>query len=254
MPYNYYIIRTGSFANDANKKLLYSLFSVTLCLDDYFSNRSLDCTKIMCGSSFVWTIIEICLNVSRTRVIKPMHLTIGSHKYRLSKYTGILLQGIQEGGVVTTFGLYFGDRLSNVNYFIMLQIFTAYIAYTVHTKRRSAKNACIASRRQINTWTSLGLMGAVTIFNCINMYRSSDAVRQLKMLAVMCYVSGIWTSLSSMRNSRRVEVVAENSTGRIVLPYHYWSTFGVLSYDVFVEIGFAYLTFYAWFVQPSDDQ
>lgn len=251
MSYNYYIIRTGSFANDANKKLLYSLFSVGLCLDDYFSNKSLDCAKIMCGSSFVWTIIEVCLNVSRTRVIKPMQLTIGSHKHRLSKHTGILLQGIQEGGVVTTVGLYFGDRLSNVNHFIMLQIFTAYIAYTVHNKRRSAKNACIASRRQINTWSSLGLMGAVIIFNCINTYSSSDTVRQMKMFLVMCYVSGIWTSLSSMKNSRRVETVVETNTGRIVLPYNYWTTFAVLSYDVIVEIGLAYLTFYAWFVQQE---
>ena len=108
----YYIKRIGDFATNGNKKIIYSLFSIFLCLDDYVNNHSYDCFRIMLGSTFVWTLIEIYLNISKTRVIKPMYITmLHKKKIRLPKYVGIFLQGFQEGGVVTTFGLYFGDRL-----------------------------------------------------------------------------------------------------------------------------------------------
>ena len=57
----YYIIRTGDFATNGNKKILYSLFALVLCIDDYYTNHSYDCFSIMIGSSGVWSIIELFL-------------------------------------------------------------------------------------------------------------------------------------------------------------------------------------------------
>ena len=71
----YYIIRTGDFATNGNKKMLYSLFGALLCLDDYYTNNSCDCFSIMIGSSISWAIIELLLHISNTRKIKPMFIS-----------------------------------------------------------------------------------------------------------------------------------------------------------------------------------
>ena len=39
----YYIVRLGDFATNGNTKLLYGLFSILLCIDDYISRNSKDC-------------------------------------------------------------------------------------------------------------------------------------------------------------------------------------------------------------------
>jgi hypothetical protein len=69
MDNKYYIIRTGDFAVNGNKKMIYSMLSVLLCIDDYYTNQSYDCFSIMIGSSFVWAIVELLLHVSNTRII-----------------------------------------------------------------------------------------------------------------------------------------------------------------------------------------
>ena len=35
----YYIIRKGDFATNGNKKIFYSLFSISLCLEEYLSRN-----------------------------------------------------------------------------------------------------------------------------------------------------------------------------------------------------------------------
>ena len=64
----YYIKRIGDLQQMGIKKI-YSLFSIFLGFDDYVNNHSYDCFRIMLGSTFVWTLIEIYLNISKTRVI-----------------------------------------------------------------------------------------------------------------------------------------------------------------------------------------
>jgi len=43
----YFIIRTGDFATNGNKKILYSIFALLLCVDDYYTNHSYDCFNII---------------------------------------------------------------------------------------------------------------------------------------------------------------------------------------------------------------
>ena len=171
----YYIIRIGDFATNGNKKILYSLFSICLCLEEYISVKSIDCFSIMIGSTIVWTIIEYILSFTKTRVIKPMYVTnYSGKKIKLNKHLGIFLQGFQEGGVVTTFGLYFGDRLFNVKYLIFFHLFIGYIVINMVMKdnnnlniknvKQIKKNKNI-SKRQINTIPSLGIMGYITSYN-----------------------------------------------------------------------------------------
>ena len=243
----YYIIRIGDFATNGNKKIIYSLFSIFLCLEEYINNNSYDCFVIMMGSTFVWTIIEIYLNVTKTRVIKPMYITLfNKNKYKLHKYVGIFLQGFQEGGVVTTFGLYFGDRLFDIKYLLFFHIFIFYIIINMTIKKSNEK---IVSKRQINTPVSMGTMGYITLYNLKTLYQNPlHFYRQATMFLSMIYVCSIWTIIAYVKNFRKVEIHIKNNNHYIVKNDTYMDAFLILGYDVIFEIGFAYLTFYNWFI------
>ena len=256
----YYIIRIGDFATNGNKKILYSLFSICLCLEEYISVKSIDCFSIMIGSTIVWTIIEYILSFTKTRVIKPMYVTnYSGKKIKLNKHLGIFLQGFQEGGVVTTFGVYFGDRLFNVKYLIFFHLFIGYIVINMVMKdnnnlniknvKQIKKNKNI-SKRQINTIPSLGIMGYITIYNVKTLYyNQSHFLRQFKMFFVMIYVCSIWSLIAYYKEFRKVKIYEKNENDQYISKnINYSDTIFILGYDVIFEIGIAYLTFYNWFI------
>ena len=256
----YYIIRIGDFATNGNKKILYSLFSICLCLEEYISIKSLDCFSFMIGSTIVWTIIEYMLSFTKTRVIKPMYVTnYSGNKIKLNKHLGIFLQGFQEGGVVTTFGLYFGDRLFNINYLIFFHLFIGYIMINMIMKennnlniknlKKFKKNNNI-SKRQINTFSSLCIMGYITFYNIKTLYYNQyHFYRQLKMFFVMIYVCSIWSIIAYYRNFRLVKIYTKDENNQYISKkINNIDALFILGYDIIFEIGIAYLTFYNWFI------
>jgi hypothetical protein len=247
MFYNkYFIIRKGDFATDGNKKLYYTLFSMLLCFDDYL-NESIDCFKIMVGSTFVWTLIEFALYYSSTRVMKPMYFTdLYNNKYLIPRIFSIILQGSQEGGVVTTFGLYFGDRLYNFKHLLYLHMFIGYIIFNMSFKQNISK---VASKRQINSKGSLLTMGSITLYNVYNLYLYPNQLnRQMRLLFVMVYVCSIWTYIAYLKGFRGVESRCIINGKTVIEKKSIMNTFLILGYDVFFEIGVAYLSFYNWFI------
>ena len=46
-------------------------------------------------------------------------------------YLGLFLQGFQEGGVITTIGLYFGDRIFSYNHMVGLHILISFIVLII---------------------------------------------------------------------------------------------------------------------------
>ena len=242
----YYIIRTGDFANNGNKKILYSLFAVVLCVDDYYTDNSYDCFSIMIGSSVVWSGIELFLYLSNTRKIKPMYLFYSNKQITVPKYLGICLQGMQEGGVVATFGLYFGDRMFNYKYAILYHLFLIYMVVNMSYKQTNNK---VLSKRQINAKSSLLLMSAFTMYNVVSLYNNPEHLYRASMLcASMIYMSSIWTIVSYYKGFRKVEVIEYVNSQYITKPNIWLDAFYVLSYDVLFEICIAYLTFYNLFV------
>lgn len=257
----YYIIRIGDFATNANTKLYYSAFTTLLCLDDYFYNHSTDCFTIMIYSTIVWSVIEFFLHISNTRVIKPMVFYFFQHKYKLSNYLGIFLQGFQEGGCVTTIGLYFGDRIfdsgsTSLFYFsrsfVFLHLLILFIVCNVVFKKRI--NNC-NSKRLVNAKSSMTLMSVITLYNCRNLYLYPEHVsRQLKMLFVMVYVCSFWTLAVWYKGFRMVEVYKKNVFDLdIIQRYKGFDTFYVLAYDVVFEIGMAYMFFYNILIFRTSD-
>ena len=202
----------------------------------------------MIGSTIVWTIIEYMLNVTKTRVIKPMYIIdLFGNKQLLNKHIGIFLQGFQEGGVVTTFGLYFGDRIFEYNYLIIFHLFIFYIVTNLMSRQKKKK--INVSRRQINTSGSIGIMGYITLYNVRTVYLNPlHFQRQIQMFFVMVYVCSIWTCIAYYRGFRNVEVEVKENKNYIIRKTNYSELFYILGYDVIFEIGIAYLTFYNWFI------
>jgi len=241
----YFIIRIGDFATNGNRKILYFLFSLLFCFEEYFTIKSLDCFKIMIGSSFIWSLIELFLHISNTRIIKQMYIGFGENKRKINNYLGIFLQGLQEGGFVTTFGLYFADRLFQIKYFILLHLFIIFIILNIYFKKNEEK----LSKRQINTTNSIILMTSCVLYNIKMFYQHPEHnIRQLKMFFIMIYISSIWTFLVWLRGFRKVEILLKNNNSYISKEITYMDSFYILGYDVVFEIAIAYLTFYNLFL------
>ena len=245
----YYIVRYGNFATNGNIKLMYGLLSVALSIDDYWSEGSVDCFRILIGSTTIWTIVEHYLHKSGTRVIKPMQIHICGTRYNVPIYGSLVIQGLQEGGLITTLGLYFGDRIDDPASIILFHMFLLLSIISVCAQ----KNLVRSSRRMVNTRASLTFIFSITawdLYSSICLYRD-HLTRQIRMFAVMVYFSAWWTCATWWIGSRQVEV-RDNSTnqGDIIIKSAV-DTFMVLSYDVIFEIGFAYLIFYNLFICSS---
>lgn len=245
--YQYYIIRKGDFATDANKKIYYSLFSIGLSLEEYFCSGSTDCFRIMFGSTIIWTLIETVLYFTDTRAIKPMYITdFHKNKILVPRYMSLFLQGFQEGGVVTTFGLYFGDRLTTLKYILFFHAFIAYIIVNMNSKQNIS---IVASKRQVNTLGSLLTMGTITLYNTIQLYRYPEHFqRQCNMFFVMTYVCSIWTYIAYVKGFRTTETMISINDKIVVKPENKVDSFFILGYDVIFEISIAYITFYNLFI------
>ena len=246
-----YIIRKGDFAIDANKKIFYTMFSLVMCIEDYIRRNSTECFAIMLGSTLIWTAIETYLHISNTRVMKPMYITfINDSKYEIPKSMALCLQGSQEGGVVTTFGLFFGDRIYDFSYMCLFHLFLGYIMLNLISKESLPQRARVSSKRQIDTPGSLGIMGSITAYNGYMLYRHPQHLqRQLQMFLAMIYVCSVWTIISYYKNFRGVEIEIMGKNGRYYTKRRtILDAFLILGYDVIFEIGIAYITFYNLFI------
>ena len=244
----YYITRTGEFATDANKKIAYTILGLSLCYHDYIQRNTIEYMSVFIGSSIFWTFIELFLNITKSRVINPMVLKVRKRtKIPINKYIGIVLQGTQEGGVVTIIGLYFGDRLFSLYYQSIYHLIIFYMMMNMLYKKSNLK---IRSRRQINTPSSLMIMGTVSVYNAITMYYNQPHLyRIITMFLSMIYISSLWTYVSYKKMFRNVETEISDKNGH----YNLFDTskntiFNVLMYDILFEIGIAYVTFYNLFI------
>ena len=259
----YYIVRLGDFATNGNTKLIYGLFSILLCIDDYISRNSEDCFIILIGSTIIWTIVELYLHISQTRVIKPMYITLCNNKYQLSQPPAIILQGLQEGGLITTLGLYFGDRITEIKYIIVLHLFILCTIINIFMK----KNIIKASKRQVNTITCLSFIGMITVYDirCVYLHPEQSS-RQFSMFFIMIYICSFWTFFTWYNGFRTIEIHINDSNNDTnndtnisncnttviqtynIKPITNIDTFYILAYDVIFEIGIAYMLFYNLFI------
>lgn len=246
----YYIIRIGDFGTNANTKIYYCLFSIGLCLEEYITNHSVDCFIILSYSTLIWTFIEFILHISNTRNIKPMffYYNNNNNNVLVPRYLGIFLQGFQEGGCITTIGLYFGDRIFNFYNIIFLHLLIIFIVINVCNKTKTKKHTSI---RQVNTNGSLLIMASITLYDIKSLYENPlHLYRQLSMLFVMIYVSFFWTIIVWYKGFREVVVYIKDQNDQYIIKKSNLSdTIKVLAYDIIFEIGMAYLFFYNFLIK-----
>ena len=249
----YYILRVGNFATNANTKLYYCFFTILLCIEEYITYNSTDCYKIMVNSTIIWSIIEFFLHISKTRIIKPMNLHIMNTKLELPIYLGIFLQGFQEGGCITTIGLYFGDRIHIFKYCLFLHLMILFIIWNVWNRKLTHK---ISSKRLVNSNGSVILMGAITAYDIMKLYQNPQYIRRaFNMFCIMVYVSSFWTYIAWYRGFRKVNVYEyqqplfiHSNENKYIKKNNRYNTFFVLFYDVIFEIGMAYLFFFCYYI------
>lgn len=243
----YYIIRYGNFATNGNIKLLYGALSLVLGVADYKTRGSSDCMVILVGSTTIWSVVECYLHISGTRIIKPMKLIVRGYSYTSPIWSSVIVQGLQEGGLITTLGLYFGDRIWDPTSIILFHVFLLFSVINVC----SQTNLPRSSKRMVNTDTSVGLIGLATIYDVYVLATADTPLfkRQLSMLLVMIYFSAWWTCATWWVGSRGVEVIDPNVN--LIVTRNSMTTFLVLTYDVVFEIGFAYLLFYNLFIKSA---
>ena len=259
----YHIVRYGDFATNGNAKFFYGVFAGTLCFDDYHTRGSTDCLVIAAGASAIWTIVEMYLHTSGTRIIKPMFLGLRNSpnmRILLPTAVGAMLQGVQEGGVVAAVGLYYGDRLSNMEVLARMHMFIAVIIANVWIRDTNAgSNAIetsIASKRQVNTNGSMAFICAATAYDLTMLWKHPEhAYRQLAMLSVMVYVCAWWSLVAWYRGFRSVEIHVKRDSREnadvveyLVKPTTTFDIMTVLGYDILFEVGAAYLVFYNLFI------
>ena len=254
----YHIVRYGDFATNGNTKLFYSIFAGTLCIDDYRTRNSTDCIIIAAGASVIWTIVEIYLHTSGTRVITPMFIGLRNNpniQIILPTALGALLQGVQEGGVVTAVGLYYGDRICDITILARLHLFIAVVIANVWMRDTNVGTNVVASKRQVNTSGSMMLIIAATAFDMMMLWKHPEHIyRQMAMLSVMVYICAWWTFVAWYRGFRSVEVHVKRDTREndhqeyIMKSATTTELFAVLGYDVLFEVGIAYLVFYNIFI------
>ena len=170
------------------------------------------------------------------------------------------MQGLQEGGLVTTLGLYFGDRIFDITSLIFLHIFILISMVNIYMRKTDKNIISNSSKRQVNTPTSLMLIGIITLYDIMTLYKNPEHIqRQLSMIFIMIYVCSFWTYFAWYKGFRTIEVHVKNPTNRItnsdiliqnysIKPVTKVDTFYILAYDIFFEIGIAYLLFYNLFL------
>jgi len=174
-------------------------------------------------------------------------------KIELPMYLGVFLQGFQEGGCITTIGLYFGDRIHIFKYYVFLHLMILFIIWNVWNRELTDK---IYSKRLVNSNGSLILMGTITTYDIVKLYQNPQYIqRALNMFCIMVYVSSLWTCIAWYRGFRKVNVyeyqqplLINSNENEYIKKNNRYDTFFVLFYDVVFEIGMAYLFFFCYYI------
>jgi hypothetical protein len=267
----YYILRSNTFAQSANVKILYTVFALILCYGniEYF--------QLYLMSTGCWTIVEFLLQKLHIRQIGAMVLKTPTHylndvyveKHNLNKYINkqyiiphylaILLQGSMECGFIMIFGLFFADRLKEqymLMFVVLICIFSNtmwlssntysdilndYFSSPVYKQFLNRKIVKInkityTSKRLINAKIPLIVLFLAVIYDIYG-YLYIEFLRPFKMLFIMVLLGYVWTLAQVLMETRLVVTNDNNPVTKL-------ESLAVLSFDVIVEIGLAYMPFY----------
>ena len=219
---NYYILRFSSFARSGNIKLLYTFFTLLLCVNNY------EYLLLYLISSVIWGAIEMFLQIIGVRKISSMFLTWNNKEYTIIKPFNYLLQGSMEAGFIVIFGIYFCDNSKYlIQSLLLIFLHTLFLSYNQNI-------SVIHSKRLINKEFALLFLSLITIIDLIYIYTHND-YRSLNILINMILVGTAWTIPHVLMKTR--QVITDTNINSLEI-------FIILAFDVIIEIGFMYIPFY----------
>lgn len=240
-----FMVRNGSFGIDFNQKLFITIIGLFVCFYYWKTNKNKDYLWVYLIGSFIWFLIELGAQMQGIRIMNTSYL----FGFQIPVVIASLLRGTSEGGFVALLGLFIADKLMNKKEIktglVILVVVMAILLLNTINQGLPFKNigGIVASRRNLFTPVSLIFMSIASIFNIIWIMKVSYKVRQrvLGMFLVMILITGFWTFVEYLVNTRWIEI---ETVGLLSKASLFLQIIG-LFYDVVIEIGLCYILFLA---------
>ncbi len=242
------MIRNGSFGTNFEIKLIVCIFAIILCFVDFFmKNKRKDYFWVFFWGTIIWGSVEYVLQISADRNIHQAIL----FGIELPLIVASLLQGMSEGAFIAILGIFVGDRIITSDIkerLIGMIVFTVWTAYAVI---RTIIQECafkdiggiVASRRIMFSLKSNIFLLLMVVIGIYWLWRAVKTTRKrgISMYLVMFFFATIWTITEYYANTRWIEIGSLDN----LIQAPFLITFGMLAYDVVIEITGAYLPFLA---------
>lgn len=239
---------TGFFNTNFEVKVWYLLGVAVLIWLDWRRHRRTDYLRVLRTGTIVWSLAELVLQVTGTRVLAPVVM----FGWPVPFLVQVVLKGAVEGAGVAVFCLFFSDRVSAGDPaerrtwgaifagLLLLMLFDAF-RHGVHTP---AYGGVVPSRRamfEIGPLLFLVVSGSVAVGWAVTTPHPELRRRAFAMFACMLVFGTVWTLAERAAGTRWIEVGAFGASRHAPA----WLEIGALAFDVVMEIAIVYVTFFA---------
>ncbi len=250
-----YMIRGGFFGWEFTHKLLYIIFGLILCIYDWKKNKRKDYFWVFIFGTILYLGSEIMLFLFGGRVMQEKFL-FGINITSMHWLT-IPLLAVADVVMLAVIALFFADRLRNSEtrkkwgiLFVIWVICRDIIPYVIlyglgyNFATISEGNPLIPSRRnmiEMGTLIALSIMVAIALIWLFKTDKKSRK-RGLYMIGVMLILMTAWTFGEWFSGQRWIEIGSEGGPWTLAPPL---LQFGMLLYDIVIEMGLFTLCFLA---------
>lgn len=252
---NIYMIRGGFFGWEFTHKLLYVIFGLILCIYDWKKNKRKDYFLIFIFGTILYLGSEIMLFFFGGRIMQEQILF--GIDVNSMPWLWIPLLAVGDVVMLAVIALFFADRIRNSEtrkkwggLFIVWLVCREILPYVIilglgySFTSISINDSLIPSRRNMTeTGTLIALSTTVTI-GLIWLFRTNKESRRrgLYMIGVTLILMTMWTFGEWFSGQRWIEVGPEGGPWTLAPPL---LQFGMLLYDIVIEMGLFTLCFLA---------
>jgi hypothetical protein len=249
-----YIIRGGYFGWEFTLKLVYVILGLIICIYDWKKNKRKDYFWVLIFGTLLYLGSEIMLFLFGGRVMQEKYL-FGINVTSMHWLT-IPLLVLADVVVIALIAIFFADRLRNPEtrkkwgiIFIIWVVGRDLIPYIIlfglgyNYANVSAGDLSIPSRRNMTETGTLIALSIMIAIGLIWLFRTDKNSRKrgLYMFGVMLILMIVWTFGEWLAGQRWIEI-GEDPTYEYAQPL---LQFGMLMYDIVIEMGLFTLCFLA---------
>ena len=252
---NIYIIRGGFFGWEFTHKLLYIIFGLVICIYDWKKNKRKDYFWLLIFGTMMYIGSETMLFLSEGRIMYEKFL-FGMNVTSMH-WLSIPMMAIADVVILSIICLFFADRIRTpetrrkwgflfiiwlfcrdiVPYIILFSLGNTFATISIGDPFIPSRRSMI----EIGTLTALSITIAIGIIWLFTTDKESKK-RGLYMIAVMLILMTVWTFGEWLAGQRWIEVGPEGGPWTLAPPP---LQFGMLAYDIVIEMGLFTLCFLA---------